>query len=259
MSSLSSIINDFFPAEGDVGVPTGVSSYILFDRPMNEDLLAEQFFIEGPDTDQFVGPGIQDFQNFPNNVSQGDDFLTSPGYRGIMQGSFSFQKISLGDPNQISSDPLNYRTKMIFTPSHPMAPGTEYVARLPEATDKNLVIYTGYIKFGWTTGSGSITALPTTASTSILNSISPISPLNQLTPFQLVKITPANRSIKNDPIKTNTITLEFNKNIDPTSVDPALIVLQTLPITDHPDLCITSIGDLGKKILVQGNKIIITI
>lgn len=259
MPDLSSVIDDYFPADGDVGVPLMAPLWILFNRPMNESLLAEQFFIDGPDTDMFVGPGVQDFQNFPANVSQGDDFLTSPGYRGIVQGTFSFQHVSLGDPNTLTTDPVNYRTKMFFTPVHPLTPNTSYIARLPEATDSNLVLYTDYVKFSFTSGSGSIMALPTTASTSILNSISPISPLNVLAPLQLVKVTPADRSIKNDPNKTNTITLEFNKNLDPTSIDPLAIILQAFPVTDHPDLPIHANGDLAKRVTIAGNKIIIAI
>ena len=80
MANLLDIIQDTFPADADVGVPLLSQITVLFDREMDEVSLDESFFVEGPDTDQFVGPGLA-FLEFPNNTSQGDinDFLKSPG------------------------------------------------------------------------------------------------------------------------------------------------------------------------------------
>jgi hypothetical protein len=254
--NLIDVIGDYYPANNDVGVPTGDSIWILFDVAMDQTTLQNQFFVEGPNTDQFVGPGFELLQ-YPPNVSQGDTFLTTPNYRGFVQGTFTFQNISLTDPTVITDDPVNYRTKMFFNPAHPLTPETTYIAHLPEALGVDMTMYTGAIDYTWTSGSGSITALPTTASTSILNSISPISPLNQLAPLEIVKFWPENESIKNDPNKFNKIVIEFNKLIDPTSINPDWIHLEAIPVTDHPDLSITAYGPLAKRVTVDGNKLII--
>lgn len=79
MATIESIIDDYFPATDTVGVPLNSVIFVLFEKEMNESELEEKFFIEGPDTDSFVGPG---FEIGLNNVSQGDDFLSSPGYSG---------------------------------------------------------------------------------------------------------------------------------------------------------------------------------
>jgi len=147
MADLKSIIQDYNPAAGSASIPLSSTVTITFDRLLDEDSLSREFFISGPDTDQFIGPGVAEFNLYPDNVSQGDDLLTSPGYQGIVAGTFSYETLS------------GSRTKMTFTPTNPMAALTEYTAHLPEAEDSAANSYTGHITFSWTTGSGSIEAV----------------------------------------------------------------------------------------------------
>ena len=104
MPALSDIIDDTFPGSGDVGVPLQSAITVLFDRAMDHTELQLDFFIEGPDTDQFIGPGLLELTS-PANISQGDldNFLRSPGYAGLVQGVFTFKYISLTDVNEFGS------------------------------------------------------------------------------------------------------------------------------------------------------------
>ena len=81
-SDLLSRVLDTFPADSDTGVPL-LSNITVTLSGLDYDIqtLKDGLFLEGPDTDQYIGPGIID-QVFPNNISQGDidDFLKSPGF-----------------------------------------------------------------------------------------------------------------------------------------------------------------------------------
>ena len=242
MTILKDLIEDYSPAAGAVGVSLNSSITINFDRLMDEDSLEENFFISGSDTDQFVGPGVAEFNLYPDNISQGDDFLSSPGYKGIVAGTFSFET-------------SGGKTIMTFTPSSPMYASTTYTAHLPEADDANSTTYTGHITFSWTTGSGSIEALPDTASTSVLTST--ISSLSVLDDLEIVKVTPLANSVEND-LDLAQIEIEFNKAIVEASLADNITVT-TYPATDHPATSISSYGVLGKKLSVNGKKVIIEI
>lgn len=252
MTTIAETVIDYFPANNDVAVPLKSVITILFSHEMDETQLAEDFFIEGPDTDQFVGPGGSFLAN-PDNVSQGDDFLSSPGYKGIVQGTFVFKKISMNDSEtEVTSSP--YRTKLIFTPSKPMAALTTYVAHIPEVKDSAGITYEGYYTFTWTTGSGSIQELPASGSTSVLGKTG--SPANILS---ITRITPDNHSVQIDPNSLEQIIIEFDKELDPNSVSADMFKIMALPATDHPSANVVASGELEFDITVSGNRIILTI
>lgn len=243
MTILKDIIADYNPPYGSVGVSLNSTITIQFDRLMDTDSLEREFFISGPDTDQFVGPGISEFNIYPDNISQGDDFLTSPGYSGIVEGAFSFETVAGA-------------TKMTFTPSSPMAALTEYTAHLPEADDVNGTTYAdGQITFTWTTGSGSIEALPSTSSTSVLTST--VSSLSVLDNLDIVKTTPVANSVENE-VTLSSIEIEFNKAISSAALSDNVSV-KTYPATDHPSLSITSYENLAIRTSVNGKKLTIEI
>ena len=254
MTILKDIIADYSPSFGSTSVSLNSSVVILFDRLMDTDSLEEQFFISGPDTDQFVGPGITEFNLYPDNVSQGDDFLESPGYKGIVDGSFSFETVG---------GAIGNTTQMTFTPSSPMAALTEYTAHLPEADDSGGTTYSGHVTFSWTTGTGSIEALPDTSSTSVLSSL--VSSLSTLTDLEVVGVNGfsssggTKKNISNsieNPVDTNRVEIEFNKNIAPASISGNISV-KTYAATDHPSASSSVQGDLAKNTSVDGKKIII--
>jgi hypothetical protein len=242
MTILKDIVADYSPPSGATGVSLTSSIVVTFDRLMDTDSLGEEFFIAGPDTDQFVGPGVTEFNVFPDNVSQGDDFLTSPGLSGIVDGTFTYATI-------------NNATRMTFTPSSPMVALLQYTAHLPTADDAGGTTYTGHITFSWTTGSGSIEALPDTSSTSVL--LSTVSSLSVLNDLEIVKVTPLANSVENE-VDLEQIEIEFNKVISSASLADNISV-KTYSATDHPSANAGAQGELGIKTSVNGKKIIIEI
>jgi hypothetical protein len=253
MSTVASVIQDYFPAEGDVSVPLLSEIFILFDREMDEDFLSETIFISGPDTDQFVGVNFELLED-PSNVSEGDDFLSSPGYTGIVQGTVTFKKIDMSDSStEVLVAP--YRTKYVFTPTHALAALTEYKVNIPEVKDLDGTTYEGYYTFSWTTGSGSIQVLPSTGSTSVLGRTGG----EDTSILTIDKTTPADHAIQ---VKTTTkeIVLEFSTRLDPSTVTADKFTITSEPATDHPAASVQYIEEeLIKTIEVDDNKVIISI
>jgi hypothetical protein len=248
MSDLLNLVLDTFPASNDVGVP--LSSYLsitLSGTNYDESSLLEGCFLEGPDTDQYVGPGLELLQS-PDNMSQGnlDDFLRSPGYRGIAVADIT---VSGSSGNTI------VRVK----PSQPMAALTEYVLNLTFVLENDGVTeINGHVTIPFTTGTGSIEVIPTTTSTSILarTTQSPLADTSA-TPLKVLSITPKDHAVQ-VPVTLNEIVVEFNKDLDP-SVDADSILIQAVPATDHPNLAITCNDTIAKQVTVEGNRLRIKI
>lgn len=258
MPALIDIIDDSFPANGNVGVPLQSTIFILFNQEMDEDSISEAFFIEGPDTDQFVGPGLFGLQIDPNNISQGniDDFLKSPGYKGIVEGTFTYQNIDPNDADIIlASGVTPYRTKAIFTPTQPLAASIEYTVLLSDMDSDLAVTYSGLVNFSFTTGTGSIETLPSSVSTSVLTSPSAGSVgmiddnNNPTVALSIVSTTPADDSVEN-VLNLTEIVVEFNKNLNPVSAGS--ITIETIISSDHPELNASAIGTLAKTLEVDG-------
>ncbi len=263
MPRIIDVIADYKPANNEVDTPLNTTIEIVFDRPMDEAVLAEEVFVEGPDTDQFVGPGFE-LLGYPANISQGGDFLTSPGLKGIMQGVPSFQRVSLSDSNVIVNSPP-YRTKMIITPDHPLAPLTKYTVNVPDFIASGDITYSGYVTYSFTTGNGSITQMPTDVSTSIIstaleNTLSDY--FNSALPgsdFRVLKTIPADNAIQVVASGLNTITIEFNKPVDLTSLSDEDVTITTFVATGHPNAAAEALGNISKTLSVMGNKIIATL
>jgi hypothetical protein len=262
MATIASIIDNYAPADGTEGVPLNTEIFILFSKQIDESDFSNQFFIEGPDTDTFVGPGVE-IQVNPTNVSQGDDFLTSPGYKGIVLGTISYKHIDpINDNLEVVTTP--YRTKVIFTPAHPLVKLTKYTANIPEVKDTSHIIYTGYYVFTWTSGSGSITALPALSSTSVL--VPGSLPFGGEKVINVLTTLPDNHSVQISPDLTE-IVVTFDKDLDDTTdnygvytVNPiSLISIIGEAVTNHPDLTINVTPELTKSIVIEGNKLTIKI
>ena len=261
MALIVDILDDYYPPNSGVSVPLASPIYVLFDREMDEDSLEEEFFIEGPDTDQFVGPGFN-LLEFPDNVSQNldDDFLNSPGYAGIMEGTFTFVKVDMSDADvTVTGSP--YRTKLVFTPEHPMTPLTQFTAHLPSADDLVGDTHSGHYIFGWTTGTGSIQYVPDTFSSSILVPGSlelALESQGSDAPLEVISTTPDDHEIQVD-VETSSIIIEFNKPVESSSVTSARVTVEAIPATDHPKASATANGELITSLTVVGNKITIGI
>ena len=262
MPVLSDIIDDTFPANGDLGVPLGSAITMLFDRAMDHSALQIDFFVEGPDTDQWIGPGLMELSD-PSNISQGDldGFLKSPGYRGILQGSFTFKYISLTDPTiEVDPNTTSYRSKLIFTPTQPLYPLLTYTVNVADTKDVNGVACTGHVALSFESGSGSITAIPSTISTSILSSgATPSTTISQtLGALQLVSSTPKDYSIDNDS-DLSEIVLTFNKDLDSSTITDSSVIVKADKVSDHPNLNVSAKGKLAKQLVVSGKTLTIKI
>jgi hypothetical protein len=231
---------------------------------MDEDSIENAFFVEGPDTDQFVGPGLYGLQIDPNNVSQGelDNFLMSPGYQGIVDGTFTFQNIDPNDADTIlASGVTPYRTKAIFTPTQPLAPNYEYNVLLADMDTVSGVTYDGIVKFGFTSGSGSIETLPASVSTSVLTAPSTgtnvIDANGDVTvAFAIVSSTPADDAVE-QATNLSEIVIRFNKNL--AAIDSGNVIVETIVASDHPELNAVAQGELAKTLEIDGNILTITI
>ena len=249
MSALSDLIKDTFPANGDVGVPLQSNLTItLSGLDYDSDSLTEGMFVEGPDTDQFIGPGQLGLAA-PQNISQGDfdDFLQSPGYAGIVQGSVTVSGIA-GD------------TVVTFDPDLPLTPLTDYVVNLTSILDAGGDSIDGFVTFGFTAGTGSIEELPADVSTSVLSAATPEAATVGLAgaiPFTVTTATPLDHSVQN-PVDLREITIDFNKVIDPASV-AANVSVKTVPATDHPNAVVRTLDDLAISTEVVGNRLKIRI
>lgn len=248
MTELSSIIDDYTPANNDVGVALRSTVTVLFSTSMDEDRLEADFFLQGPDSDTYLGPGLLE-QIKPDNISQGDmdDFLASPGYSGIVAGTITFTNI---DPNNddLETESTPYRTKLTFTPTNILAANTTYTAIIADTLDSDGNSYSNPVTFSFTTGSGSIEALPSNVSSSVLSQTQTAGGRSETTNvsttagtnIEVVKSTPADHSVENDPEKLLEIVIEMSKAVDATTVNTGNVKVKTYPVADHPNVAVTS-------------------
>jgi len=141
LATITDIISLLHPSSDSIGIVLGDTIWVLFNEEIDEGSVDEgNLLVEGPETDSFIGPDMG--LNLPNVSDSGDDDqLASPGYKGIVPGSISFQKINLSDLNPYmgSLDTTGagnlWRTKAIFTPAFPFQALTTY--RVYLAGDEN--------------------------------------------------------------------------------------------------------------------------
>lgn len=248
MSDLLDLIVSTNPANNDSGVPlSSPISFTLSGLLFDHDSLKEGFFIEGPDTDQFVGPGLIELQN---NISQGslDDFLQSPGYKGIVQGTVTVSGIT-------------GNTVVTFSPTLPLAAQTLFIVNLSNVLDDLGVEITGFVSFSFETGTGSIEEVPSTVSTSVLSAGLTEGLLlanGYSQPLKILSTVPKDRTVQVSP-NTSEIIITFNKPINPASVNADAISVHTSPISDHPQVSTQSLGELAKTVEVVGTQLKIKI
>jgi hypothetical protein len=257
---LSEIITDYFPANGDVGIPLASVVSMTFDRVMDTGRLKEDFFIEGPDTDQWIGPGLMELKD-PANISQGDleNFLKSPGYRGILQGSFEF-KIVDTNGNEVLATNAEARTKLLFTPTQPLYPLLTYSVHVTETLDALGTAWPGYVGFSFESGSGAIVQLPASISSSVLSTgLTPgTAAVSTATGMTVLSSNPVDFSI-NNASDLSQIVINFDKDLDATTVTQDSVIVQTSIASDHPNLVGTAKGKLAKQLIVSGKTLTIKI
>lgn len=249
MSALLDLILTRTPDSGDQGVPLKTNVVVTLNGlDYDETSLIEGLFVEGPDTDQFVGPGLLELR-YPDNISQGelDDFLQSPGYLGIVGGVTTVTGIA-GD------------TVVTFNPTLPFAASTKYRINFTGVLDILEIEVSGFVTWSFVTGTGSIEELPATGSVSVLSSSiaessSPLAPTDP--PLAVIQTTPLDHAVE-QPTNLQEIVVEFNREIDPTSVTDKVRV-RTVPVTDHPQAVTNSQGELAEVLEVEGKKLKIKI
>jgi hypothetical protein len=243
MANLLDTIVDYYPPASGVGLPLSTKVSVTFDRLMDVSGLQDTLIMEGPDTDQYVGAGLLELSN-PNNISQGDlnNFLRSPGYRGIVEGKFDFETIS------------GVRTKVTFTPNQALFPSTGYTVHQMETPDASGNTVSGNLTWSFDSGSGSIQELPSNLSTSVLASLVQngwVATPTAIGALRVVKVTPADHSVECD-VHLDEIVVEFDKPLDPLSIDKSHVYVETLPVTDHPSAPVFAQGELMTTLEVSG-------
>lgn len=107
----------------------------------------------------------------------------------------------------------------------------------------------------FTTGSGSIRAVPSEASTLITGAIANIVP-NE---FVLLESSVADNSANLASKDIKTITLTFSKDLDESTIDFDSLIVRVEPAIDHPSLDTqTKPGNVNYSFTVEDNKLIIT-
>jgi hypothetical protein len=146
MTAPSIVLNSASPANGDQGIPLANTISVIFDREIDETTLnAGTFVVSGPETDLATGPFLALAQDplRPND----EDFLTSPRYTGIVQGTYTFQRLdqfnSPSDAFDYSGGGETFRTKVTFTPSRPLSASVLYTVLIAGDENSNDVINTG--------------------------------------------------------------------------------------------------------------------
>ncbi len=148
----------------------------------------------------------------------------------------TYSSIPLADGVIIQFDDGNYEENDTFT-----------VVVKPGVTFTDTLVST------FTTGNGSILAVPTSASTSVLGDVLPAT-----TGFQVSKTTPADFATNLAPEVCKQIIIEFSAPVDEDTVTDDTVQVIAEAVTDHPAANIISPnGPIAKTITVDGNKIII--
>jgi len=140
---ISNIVDLVHPTVSGQGIICTDKVWVLFDREIDENSLSNgNLFITGPDFDTWSGPDLQMFLDAPSLGTE-DEILQSPGYHGMVQGTFEFERISLTTLDEVETLDIVgsghlFRTKVIFTPDNRFQADTEYTVYLSgdeDATD----------------------------------------------------------------------------------------------------------------------------
>jgi hypothetical protein len=114
------------PANNSTGVYLKAPIEVIFDQEI--DPTSVVIVLEGPDGDRWSGPDMSYWED--PNEDPNTSILTSPGYKGILAGTFTFSKIDT-DGNEVSTYDYSgqgslWRTKVTYTPDYPFGPLVNY-------------------------------------------------------------------------------------------------------------------------------------
>lgn len=152
MPDIIDVIDAIFPADGQKGVVLGTQIFVLFDQEIDETTIEEGgIFVVGPDTDTFSGPDLAQFERPAGHALVGpeESILESPNYQGIVQGTWTFERIDLlvatsgVTTEDVTGDGTLYRTKAIFTPDIVLTADTTYTVYVIGDEDQTDDVETG--------------------------------------------------------------------------------------------------------------------
>lgn len=151
MPDITDVVDLIHPADGAIGVVLGDQIWVLFDREVDEETVENGgIFVVGPDTDTWSGPDQQTWiRPAGHPLESGEsDTLQSPGYQGIVQGSFTFERYDLTALSGVNTLDVTgsgtlYRSRAIFTPDIVLKPDTEYTVYLVGDEDDSDTVETG--------------------------------------------------------------------------------------------------------------------
>lgn len=104
------------------------------------------------------------------------------------------------------------------------------------------------------TGTGSIQAVPETASTSVIGTIEALKPQNSY--LEIIDVDPEDGST-HMPLNTRTISIKFSEDIDETTVTDESVTVYSYPVSGRYDG--KDVKELVKKLTVNGDELIIEI
>ena len=125
-------IETIFPADEQTGVVLGTTIWVIMDKEIDPTTVARAFLVESPDTDRWTGPDLLTWDR--SSTEEPDFYLDSPGYKGILEGIFTYEKLDAGG-DSVSSPTYSpgssvFKTKIIFTPTNVLAPSRTYTLYL---------------------------------------------------------------------------------------------------------------------------------
>lgn len=111
--------------------------------------------------------------------------------------------------------------------------------------------------FSFTAGTGSISEVPSTASTSIIGTTTALTSTE--TNLTVSRMVPPNGSV-NQPITSRTITIDFSENLDPTTILDNTVTVLSYPVSGDFVTSVSRGGqeiELSKKLTVATNQLTI--
>jgi len=134
---LVDLIDSVYPTDAATGIPLRTSITVIFSTEMDEPSIEDNFFVEGPNQENWSGPDLMLWSR-PSAFSSDTESLNlfrSMSEGGLVAGTISFSRVNISDPSAYSGFDYSgagnsFRTKMTFAPTNPYVSRTTYYPRL---------------------------------------------------------------------------------------------------------------------------------
>lgn len=134
------VVLQTYPADLDTGIPIGISLHVVFDRGIDLSTAKDHVVLYGPDFDLTSGPDSA--QWIDQETGSNPFFLSSPGFTGLvgLEATVEYVDLTTGPnytvvtPGVLESEAdeisANIGSKLILTPTNPLAADTVYTLHL---------------------------------------------------------------------------------------------------------------------------------